>query len=335
MKALSTALSLVAALLTVVLISNVAKAELTIYTDRPTARVQPVADEFAQMTGEQVVIVEMSYSDMLNRLRAEGPSSAADVLFVKDLVYLTELSSLGFFQPLVSTFVDQEIAPQMKDPKNLWTAVTIRARTLVYDPSRVQAGDLKGYEDLADAKWAGRLCLRTSKSAYNEALVAGLIEVHGAAKAKSIVEGWVQNLAVDPLPNDNAVLEAVANGNCDVGLANTYYLGAAIAKNPAFPVRAFFADQSSTGVFGNGTGAGVSAFSTQSALATRFIELLLSEKHQIAMSAANFDYPAKLRLAPTTLVKDWGTPKYNDANWTKVGNHAAHARLLFSDLGYK
>jgi len=315
--------------------ANAAHADLTIYTDRPTARVQTVADEYTQLTGEKVTIVEMAYGDLVKRLNAEGAASPADVLFVKDLVYLAELANDGRLQPMVSTVVDTEIAPQMKDPKNLWTAVTIRGRTLVYDPSRVDAKELKGYEDLADVKWAGRICVRTSKSAYNEALVAGLIEVHGYLKAKDIVDGWVQNLAADPMPNDNAVLEAVANGTCDVGITNTYYLGAAIAKNPAFPVRAHFADQNSTGMFGNGTGAGVAVNSKQSAAATKFIELLLSEKHQLAMSAAHFDYPAKMGLVPTTLVKDWGTPKYNDANWTKVGGRAAEARTIFSEVNYK
>lgn len=315
--------------------ANAAHADLTIYTDRPTARVQTVADEYTQLTGEKVTIVEMAYGDLVKRLNAEGAASPADVLFVKDLVYLAELANDGRLQPMVSTVVDTEIAPQMKDPKNLWTAVTIRGRTLVYDPSRVDAKELKGYEDLAEVKWAGRLCVRTSKSAYNEALVAGLIEVHGYLKAKDIVDGWVQNLAADPMPNDNAVLEAVANGTCDVGITNTYYLGAAIAKNPAFPVRAHFADQNSTGMFGNGTGAGVAVNSKQSAAATKFIELLLSEKHQLAMSAAHFDYPAKMGLVPTTLVKDWGTPKYNVANWTKVGGRAAEARTIFSEVNYK
>ncbi len=325
----------VLSMLAVGLFAHAAHADLTIYTDRPTARVQTVADEYTQLTGEKVTIVEMGYGDIVKRLNNEGAASPADVLFVKDLVYLAELANDGRLQPMVSTVVDTEIAPQMKDPKNLWTAITIRGRTLVYDPSRVDAKELKGYEDLADLKWAGRLCVRTSKSAYNEALVAGLIEVHGFAKAKDVVDGWVQNLAADPMPNDNAVLEAVANGTCDVGITNTYYLGAAIAKNPAFPVRAHFADQNSTGMFGNGTGAGVAVNSKQSAAATKFIELLLSEKHQLAMSASHFDYPAKMGLVPTTLVKEWGTPKYNDANWTKVGSRAAEARTLFSEVDYK
>lgn len=312
-----------------------AHADLTIYTDRPTARVQSIADEFTKMTGEKVVIVEEAYGKLLTRLKTEGSASPADIIFVKDLVYLAELSNLGWFQPLNSTVVDQSVAPQMRDPKSFWTAITVRGRTIVYDSTRVQASELKGYEDLAHEKWAGRLCLRTGSSAYNEALVGGLIEVHGAAKATEIVDGWVQNLATDPIPGDTGVLEAIANGVCDVGITNTYYLGQMVAKNPAFPVKAYFADQTSTGVFGNGTGAGVSVTSKQKDLATKFIELMLTDKFQLEMSSSHFDYPAKQGLLPSTLVKDWGTFKYNDANWTAVGSRAEEARELIKTVGYR
>lgn len=315
--------------------SSSALADLTIYTDRPTARLQPIADEFTQATGEKVVILEQAYPKILAQLKAEGTTSPADVLFVKDVVFLAELSNLGWFQPMSSTLVEQSVAPQMRDPKALWTAITIRGRTIVYDSTRVQASELKGYEDLAAPKWAGRLCLRTSQSAYNEALVAGLIEAHGVVKATAIVEGWVQNLATDPIAGDTGVLEAIASGVCDVGITNTYYLGQMIAKQPAFPVKAFFADPLTTGVFGNGTGAGVASTSKQKELATRFIELLLSDKNQLEMSAAHFDYPAKMGLVPTTLVKDWGVFKYNDANWTVVGSRAAEARDLMKAVQYK
>lgn len=320
-------------------ISSVAKADLTIYTDRPTVRVQSVANDFTAMTGEKVTIVELAYPKILERLKLEGASSPVDVLFVKDIVYLADLANGGFFQSMVSPTLVSDIPQTMRDPKNLWTAVTTRGRTIVYEPSRVKATELSGYEDLADVKWAGRLCLRTSNSAYNEALVGGLIETRGAAKAKQIVEGWVANLAVDPLAGDTAVLEAIANGVCDVGITNTYYLGQMLAKNPAFPVRAHFVDQAVAGlgggVLGNGTGAGVAATSKQSALATKFIELLLTDKFQLEMTSAHFDYPAKLGLLPTTLVKDWGTIRFNEANWTSVGSRATEAKALMQAVGYK
>lgn len=320
-------------------LSSVAQADLTIYTDRPTVRVQSVADDFTAMTGEKVTIVELAYSKILERLKLEGAMSPVDVLFVKDIVFLADLANGGYFQSMVSPTLVNDVPQLMRDPKNLWTAVTTRGRTIVYDSTRVKATELSGYEALADAKWAGRLCLRTSNSAYNEALVGGLIETRGLAKAKQIIEGWVANLAVDPLAGDTAVLEAIANGVCDVGITNTYYLGQMLAKNPAFPVRAHFVDQVVAGlgggVLGNGTGAGVAATSKQSVLATKFIELLLTDKFQLEMTNAHFDYPAKQGLLPTTLVKDWGTIRFNEANWTAVGSRAPEAKDLMQAVGYK
>jgi len=322
-----------------VVFSSAAQADLTVYTDRPTVRVQSVADDFTALTGEKVTIVELAYPKILDRLKQEGATSPADVLFVKDIVFLADLANGGFFQSMVSPTLVNDVPQSMRDPKNLWTAVTTRGRTIVYDSTRVKASELSSYEDLAEAKWAGRLCLRTSSSAYNEALVGGLIETRGAAKAKQIVEGWVANLAVDPLAGDNAVLEAIANGVCDVGITNTYYLGQMLAKSPAFPVRAHFVDQTvagvSGGVLGNGTGAGVAATSKQSVLATKFIELLLTDKFQLEITNAHFDYPAKLGLMPATLVKDWGDIRFNEANWATVGSRALEAKALMQAVGYK
>ncbi len=334
---MTTAMSV--AVLSTSLISSVSHANLTVYTDRPTAMVQSVANYFTAQTGVDVTIVELSYPKILDRLKVEGASSPADVLFVKDTVFLAELAKLGFFQPMVTSFLEASVSPAMRDPKNLWTAITVRGRTIVYEPSRAKPTELSGYESLADAKWAGRLCLRTSNSAYNEALVGGLIETRGLIKAQQIVEGWVANLATDPLAGDTAVLEAIANGVCDVGITNTYYLGQMMAKNPAFPVRAHFADQSvagiSGGVLGNGTGAGVAATSRSAALATKFIELLLTDKFQIEMTNAHFDYPVKMGLMPATLIKDWGIFRFNEANWASVGARAAEAKVLMQGAGYK
>jgi iron(III) transport system substrate-binding protein len=320
-------------------LSSIAQADVTIYTDRPSVRVQSVASDFTAMTGEKVSIVELAYPKIMERLKLEGATSPVDVLFVKDIVYLAELANDGYLQPMISPALVADVSPTMRDPKNLWTAVTTRGRTIVYDSSRVKATELSSYEDLTTAKWAGRLCLRTSNSAYSEALVGGLIETRGAVTAKLIVEGWIANLAVDPLAGDTAVLEAIANGVCDVGITNTYYLGQMLAKNPAFPVRAHFVDQAVSGpgggVLGNGTGAGVAATSKQSVLATKFIELLLTDKFQLELSSANFDYPAKLGLLPGTLVKDWGTIRFNDASWSAVGSRASEAKALMQAAGYK
>jgi iron(III) transport system substrate-binding protein len=270
----------------------------------------------------------------LKRLQTEGASATADVIFTKDLVYLRELATLGFFQAMNSAVVEQSTVDALRDPQGLWTAVSMRARTIMYNPARVDASELSTYEDLATDKWAGRVCLRTSKSSYNDALVGSFVAHQGYDKAAEIVKGLVFNLAVDPFANDVKVLEAIANGVCDVGIANTYYLAGVVAQNPNFPIKPFFANQNTTGVHVNGSGAGVAATSKQAVLATKFIETLMSDDIQLQLSGAAYEYPAKTNLTPNTLIRNWGSFKMDAMNWSDIGAEAANARKIMVDAEY-
>lgn len=322
------------ALIAFSLVAQSAMADLTIYTDRPTDRLQPAIQIFTAQTGVKVTVVEEPYAALLKRLQTEGSAADADVIFTKDLVYLRELATLGFFQPMNSAIVNESTVDQLRDPQGLWTAISKRARTIMYNPARVDASELSTYEDLASDKWAGRVCLRTSKSSYNDALVGSFIVNNGYDQAAAMVKGLVYNLAVDPFPNDVKVLEAIANGICDVGIANTYYLAGVIAQNPNFPIKPFFANQNTTGVHVNGSGAGVAATSKQAVLATKFIETLLTDEIQLQLSSGHYEYPAKTNLLPNTLIKDWGTFKIDAANWSDIGAEAQNARKIMVDAEY-
>lgn len=317
------------------LLSVNALAEVVLYTDRPTARLLPAAQEFEARTGEKLIILEMPYRKLLERLKVEGENSPADLIFVKDMVYLAELSKGGFFQPMTSPAVTSLVEPQMQDPAKLWNAVTFRARTLVYDPAQVNPDEINTYEDLADAKWAGRLCLRTSNAGYNEALVASFIENMGYDAAKTVVDGLVQNLAMAPARNDNAVIESIALGQCAVGIVNSYYLAGYYATNANFPVKIKFLNQNTTGTHVNGSGIGIAATSKNVALAEKMIGILLEEKFQLQMSSEHLDFPARKGLLPNTFIKDWGTFKVDTANWTTVGARADEARQLFREVNYQ
>lgn len=315
-------------------VSATAFADVVLYTDRPTKNLIPAKQDFEARTGETLIILEMPYAKLLERIQLEGESSPADLIYVKDMVYLAELSKGGFFQAMPSASISAQVEPAMADPQNLWAAVTFRARTLVYDPAQVNPAEIQNYADLADPKWAGRLCLRTSKAGYNEALVSSFIEHMGYDKAKEVVQGFVNNLAVDPAVNDNAVIEAIAMGQCSVGLVNSYYLAGYYASNPNFPVKIAFLNQGTTGTHVNGSGIGITATSKKAAMAEQFIGLLLEEKYQLQLSSAHLDFPARKGLAPASLVKEWGTFKTDAANWTQLGARAEEARRLFSEVGY-
>ncbi len=307
---------------------------LTVYTDRPTARIQPVADQLKAAKGVDVVIVEKNYADIAALLEQEGANTTADVIFVKDLVFLKDLTNKGALQPLNSA-VKARVPTALKDKDNNWVAISFRARTIVYDPSRVNPSELSTYEDLADPKWAGRLCMRTSKGTYNVALIASFVHHLGAGKAKVVTAGILDNLANDVSPNDTTMMTEMANGICDVGISNTYYLGQVLNQNPNFPIKPFFANQETTGTHINGAGAGVSKYSKNADLAEEFIGLMLEEKNQLAISGAQMEYPAAKGVSPNTLIKDWGSFKVDLTNWTDIGDSVPEANSIIKDLNYK
>jgi len=308
---------------------------LTIYTDRPTARLQPIVDQFKAEKGVDVVVVEKAYADIVAQIESEGAATPADLVFTKDLVFLSDLTNRGLLQPLTNAAVKARVAPAMKDINDNWVAVTYRARTLVYDSSRVNPSELSSYEDLADPKWAGRVCLRTSKGTYNVALIASFVHHKGEAQAKNIVSGILDNLAADVFPNDIAMMTAIANGVCDVGISNTYYLAQMLSQNPNFPVKPLFANQDSTGAHVNGSGIGVVKYSKKAALAQEFIALMLQEPAQLHLSSSHLEYPAAVGITPNTLIKDWGPFKADATNWSVIGEQVPAALRIIKELDYK
>src|SRR5690606_14692969 len=190
-----------------------------------------------------------------------GASSPADLLITVDAGNLWLATEKALLQPVTSEALEQRVPESLQDPDNHWFGLTIRARTLVYSTERVDPATLSSYEALADPAWRGRLCLRTSKKVYNQSLVATMIERLGEARTEEIVRGWVDNLATDVFANDNAVMEAIVAGQCDVGIVNTYYFGRMQRDNPDMPLKLFWANQGEgeSGMHVNISGAGVTA----------------------------------------------------------------------------
>lgn len=309
-------------------------ANLTLYTDRPADRLKPLAEQFKNQTGVEVTIVELPYKDLLKKLQTEGSESPADMIYTKDLVYQAELAALGFYQPMDSKKVQVSVSSSMRDPRNLWAAVTYRARTLVYDSNRTDVSQINSYEDLAKPEFAGRLCLRTSNNSYNEALVASLIHNLGYERAKNILVGMVENLATDVVKSDTALLESIATGVCEVGLANHYYLAQLIAQKPNFPVSIKFLEQGGRGVHVNGSGIGIAKTSQNPELAQQFVEFLFTDSVQLYISESHFEYPAVQHLVPTSLIKKWGPFKADAANWSDIGLDIQNAKQMVKEIGY-
>lgn len=310
-------------------------AELTVYTDRSKDRYANAAKAFEAQTGEKIVFVEGATKDLLSKLETEGKQTPADLIIAKDLIFLNELSIKKLLQPMVKSAAVNTVDESMRDSNLNWVALTYRARSVAFDPSRDSASDFSTYEDLAGPNWKGRLCLRSSKGNYNEALTSYLIETHGIVKTESIIAGWLENLAAPVFASDNAVLEAIANGVCDVGIVNTYYLGQTLNKNPSFPVSMAFLEQQGNGVHTNGSGVAIVGASLKQNLAQQFVDILLTDAIQLEVSAAQFEYPAASHLLPNTLLKDWGKFKVSPTKWSDLSKWYSDARRIMDEAGYQ
>jgi iron(III) transport system substrate-binding protein len=324
--------NLLFSLLTIFSINSLA-AELVMYTDRPATTTTLISTAFKAKTGHDLNIIEMKTPDLINRLNAEGATTnGADVIFVKDLVYLNEINSGQFFQAYSSANASQ-VSPLMKS-KN-WVGITYRARTVVYNTIAVDPATLKNYADLATPEWAGRVCVRSSNSSYNEALIANFIADFGAQKTTDIINGWVQNFAAEPYADDTAVIKAVADGTCDVGVVNTYYLGRLFSTDPQLPVGIVFVDQAGQGTHTNGSGIGISSASTKQDLANQLIDFMLSPDVQKSIVAATFEFPANTTVThPNAKVGSWMGFKINSTPWENLTPFLDQSSAIMKSVNY-
>lgn len=309
-------------------------AEVVVVTDRNINMLQPLADRFTAETGEKVTLLNESYDKIKERLVSQGDQTTVDVVFTKDLMFLNELESLDLLGTLKSSEVLDTVEPFMQSDAKKWTALTVRARTIVYNPVAVAADEITSYADLAKPEYQGRVCVRISSSSYNEALIGFFIETMGYDAAATMLKGWMGNLAASPFPDDTKILDAVAQGQCDIGVVNSYYLGLKLAQDPLYPVAIQFVEQQAGGLHTNGTGAGLSKYSGNAVMAEKFIAFLLNVESQLHITSSHYDYPARKGLAPTTLVNLWGEFKKSATSWTAIANRKEEAKKLASEVGY-
>ncbi len=308
---------------------------VTVYSARNEQLIKPLFDAYTKETGVDVRFVTGTEGALLERLKAEGSNTPADMLITVDAGNLWQAAHLGVLKPVKSATLEANIPAHLRDAKGEWFGLSVRARTLFYSKAKVKPESLSSYEDLADPKWKGKLCLRTSKKVYNQSLVAMMIAQHGEAKTEQIVRGWVANLATDVFADDTAMLKAIAAGQCEVGIANTYYYGRIVDQEPSFPVGIFWANQKTDGVHVNVSGAGVTRHAKNEKGAIRLIEWLSSDKAQNLYTDKGMEYPANPKIKPDALIAGWGTFKPNMINVAKAGELQVQATRLMDRAGYK
>lgn len=308
---------------------------LTIYSARTEELLKPILDAYQKETGVNIRVVNNREAVLLDQLKAEGRRTRADMLITVDAGNLWLASEAGVLRPIRSKALQKAIPANLRDPSNHWFGLGIRARTVFFNTDKLKANDIISYEDLADPRWKGRLCLRTSKKVYNQSLVAMLIAEHGEAKTESIVRGWVNNLATPPFSDDTRLLEAIAAGQCEVGIANTYYFGRYKASQPNAKVDIAWPNQKTDGVHINISGAGVTRHAKNPATAQRFLEWMASEKGQSLFADINMEYPANPNVKPAELVSAWGPFKASSLNVSQAGKLQRRATQLMDRVGYR
>lgn len=329
-------MSRIAAILSLSLFAGLVQAEsVTVYSARNDQLIKPLFDAFTKETGIEVKPLTDKEGPLLEKLKAEGANTPADVLLTVDAGNLWAAANAGLLKPVQSATLNANVPAHLRDPQNQWFGLSVRARTIFFNKTKVKPADLSTYEDLASPKWKGRLCLRTSKKVYNQSLVGMLIAEHGEAKTEQIVKGWVANLATDPLPDDTKLLEAIGAGQCDVGIANTYYFGRLIEKKPGLPVGLFWANQQAAGAHVNISGAGVTRHAKNEKAAIRLIEWMSSDKAQNLVADVNLEFPVNPKVKPDPVVASWGGFKQNQINVNKAGENQVAATKLMDRAGYR
>jgi iron(III) transport system substrate-binding protein len=309
--------------------------EVVVYSARKEHLIRPLFNEYTEETGVKIKYITGKAPVLMQRIKAEGKNSPADLLLTVDAGNLWHAAREGILQPIHSRTLEKNIPSHLRDPESKWFGLSVRARTIVYSTDRVKQEELSTYEDLADAKWKGRLLLRTSKKVYNQSLVSMLISEHGKSRAEQIVRGWVNNLAAPPFSSDTQVMMAIISGQGDVGIVNTYYFGRLQKKNPSIPLALFWPNKHLSGVHVNVSGAGVTSYARHKAGAVALLEWLSSDKAQNLFADSNLEYPANPKVTPHSTVAAWGEFKHNPINLKNAGAFQAEAIRLMDRVGYK
>jgi iron(III) transport system substrate-binding protein len=309
--------------------------ELTIYTSRQPQLIEPIIEKFSLETGIKVNFLSGNAQELMERIDVEGDNSPADIFMTVDAGVLWQAAERDIFSSTNSKILEENIPSYLRDPENKWFGFSKRARTIVYSNDQFNDNDFSTYEDLADPKWKGKLCLRTSKKVYNRSLMASMIDAYGFEKAKEVVTGWISNLATEVFSNDTNALKAVSSGQCGLTIVNTYYL-ARLLDDPQYDnLTLFWANQSDRGVHVNISGAGIVKTSKNKQAATLLLEYLSSEKAQDFYASANKEYPVLDGAMVHASIKDWGEFIEDNINVGKLGSLQKEAVFLAQEVGYK
>ncbi|HLV49152.1 MAG TPA: Fe(3+) ABC transporter substrate-binding protein [Aliidiomarina sp.] len=314
---------------------------VNVYSSRNEGLIKPLLDEFTAETGIKVNLLTGSGDGLLTRLENEGRNSEADLFLTVDAGALHRAKSAGLFQPVQSEMLNQSLPAQLRDSDNEWFGLSLRARTIFYSNERVDPSELSNYLALADEKWRGRICVRSSDNLYNQSLVASMIAHHGEAVTEEWARGLVANFARKPVGGDRDQLHAVASGQCDLAIANSYYYGGMTAStdqasiDTVNKVSLFWASQNDEGTHVNVSGIGLLRHAKNADAAIKLIEFLASESSQEWYAQANQEFPVRPGTELSPILQNWGAFKADPLPISQLGENNANAVRLMNRAGWR
>jgi iron(III) transport system substrate-binding protein len=311
------------------------KLPVVVYSARAEQLIKPIFDAYTAETGIPIKYMTDSEQPLIQKLKAEGETTSADMLLTVDAGNLWYAAEQGVLRPVYSDVLERNIPSHLRDPENQWFAMSVRARTIVYDTRKVDPSELTGYAGLADEKWHGKLCLRTSAKVYNQSLVAMMIAQMGERETEIVVRGWVDNLATSVFPNDTKLIQAIEAGQCQVGIVNTYYFGRLQRENKDIPVAIFWPLSETGGVHVNISGAGITRHAKNPDGAKALLEWMSGTAGQQLLAGENLEYPANPTVQPDPLVAAWGDFDASPMNVAQAGVYQADAVKLMDRANYR
>ncbi len=315
--------------------------EVNIYSARQENLIKPILDIFTERTGVTVNLVTGSADELIQRLTLEGDNSPADMLIAEDVGRLYRAKEAGVLQAVESAAINDIIPAQYRDSEGYWYGLTLRSRVIIYDKARVNPADLSTYADLADPKWDNKICVRSSGNIYNQSLVASMISRNGVEATEAWATGLVANFGRAPQGGDREQISAVAAGQCDLAISNTYYFGGMLKsineaeRKAAEAVAVFFPDQNGNGAHMNISGAGITKAAKNRDAAVQLMEFLAGEEAQAWYAEVNNEFPVRADVPASELLQSWGTFKADNLALEELGIHNAEAVRLMDRAGWQ
>ena len=324
-------------LATAALVATPALAEVNVYTTRQAFLIEPVTEAFTEKTGIEVNLAYID-SGIVERLRAEGSRSPADLVMTVDIANLNQIVEADVLQPVESEVLAAAVPANLRHPDGLWFALTQRARVVFASKERVADGEVTTYEDLADPRWQGRICTRAGTHDYTLALLSAMVVHHGEAAAKDWAAGLKANLARKPEGNDRAQVRAVWAGECDIALGNTYYMGAMLADDEqrewAQSVRIVYPEFENGGTHMNVSGIAMTGAAPHRDEALQLMEYLVSPEAQAIYAEINHEFPVLEGAKWSDLVASWGTFTPDPVDLTEVARARPTALRIMEEVDF-